>query len=114
MAKLSDLSQLSGLLSDAERERLDRERATLDAKKTLGNGAQVDVVLDKVRRRGKVVTVVSEIQHNPQVIERLALELKQQCGAGGTIKGKEIEIQGDHRTKVVKVLEGHGFKVRVR
>jgi predicted translation initiation factor SUI1 len=114
MSKMTDLSQLSGLLSREEQEKLQQEAKTLDAAKTLGNGALVDVTLDKVRRRGKVVTVISEIQHNPQVIERLAVKLKQLCGAGGTTRGKEIEIQGDHRTKVAKALQVHGFKVRLR
>jgi predicted translation initiation factor SUI1 len=112
MAKLTDLSSLSSLLSDQERSALDAEQQKLDAKKTLGNGAEVLVTLDKVRRRGKVVTVVSDIQHNPQVIEKLAKELKQYCGAGGTTKGKEIEIQGDHKTKVTEFLRSQGFKVK--
>lgn len=112
MAKLTDLSSLSSLLSSEERSALLAEQQKLDAKKTLGNGAVVVVTLDKVRRRGKIVTVVSEIQHNPQVIEKLAKDLKQHCGAGGTTKGKEIEIQGDHRSKVSEYLRSQGFKVR--
>ena len=112
MAKLTDLSSLSSLLSDDERVALDKEQQKLDSKKTLGNGQLVHVVLDKVRRRGKVVTVVSDIQHNPQVIEKLAKDLKQHCGAGGTTKGKEIEIQGDHKAKVTDYLREQGFKVK--
>ena len=112
MAKLTDLSSLSSLLSAEERSSLEAEQKKLDSKKTLGNGAVVHVVLDKVRRRGKVVTVVSEFDHNPQVIEKLAKDLKQYCGAGGTTKGKEIEIQGDHKAKVSDYLRSQGFKVK--
>lgn len=112
-SKLTDLSQLGSLFSPDEKEKLAKEEATLASKKTLGNGAEIRVFIDKVRRRGKSVTVASEFQHNPQVIEKLATDLKQFCGAGGTVKGREIEIQGDHREKVAQKLRALGFVVRV-
>ena len=62
-------------------------------------------------RRGKTVTVISNIKHNPQVIEKLEKQLKQQCGAGGTSYAKTIEIQGDHVDKVRKFLEKEGYDV---
>jgi translation initiation factor 1 len=63
-------------------------------------------------RRGKVVTLIKNIQHNPQVIEDLAKQLKQQCGAGGTVKGKTIEIQGDHVNKITEYLKKNDFNVK--
>lgn len=60
-------------------------------------------------RRGKTVTMISNIQHNPQVIEDLEKKLKQHCGAGGTSYAKTIEIQGDHVDKVRKFLQKEGF-----
>lgn len=62
-------------------------------------------------RRGKTVTVISNIKHNPQVIEKLEKQLKQQCGAGGTSYDKTIEIQGDHVDKVRKYLAKEGYDV---
>jgi translation initiation factor 1 len=62
-------------------------------------------------RRGKTVTVISNIKHNPQVIEDLEKKLKKHCGAGGTSYAKTIEIQGDHVDKAQKFLEKEGFKV---
>lgn len=62
-------------------------------------------------RRGKTVTMISNIQHNPQVIEDLEKKLKQHCGAGGTSYAKTIEIQGDHVDKVRKFLQKEGFDV---
>lgn len=72
----------------------------------------VNVKLDTGGRRGKTVTMITNIQHNPQVIEKLEKKLKQQCGAGGTSYAKTIEIQGDHVQKVRKILEKEGFDVR--
>ena len=63
-------------------------------------------------RKGKVVTLVSNIQHNPQVIEALAKKLKKHCGAGGTNYKKTIEVQGDHVEKVKQFLRKEGYDVK--
>lgn len=69
----------------------------------------VKVKLDRSGRRGKTVTVIGPIPHNPQVIENMARELKQLCGAGGTWYQKTIEIQGDHIKKVTEYLQAKGM-----
>lgn len=70
----------------------------------------INITLD-LRRGSKTVTVISNIQHNPQVIEKLEKQLKQQCGAGGTSYGKTIEIQGDHVNKVTEYLKKNDYNV---
>jgi len=72
----------------------------------------VKVTLDRSGRKGKTVTMITNIQHNPQVIEELETKLKQHCGAGGTSYAKTIEIQGDQVDKVKKFLEKEGFDVQ--
>lgn len=69
----------------------------------------VKVYIDKKGRKGKTVTVISGIPHNPQVIERMARELKKKCGAGGTNYQKTIEIQGEHLDVVNKYLKDEGL-----
>ena len=70
---------------------------------------KLSILVDKSGRRGKQVTIIKNIQHNPQVIEEMAKKLKQQLGTGGTVKGKSIEIQGDHLNKIKALLEKEGF-----
>ncbi|MFA5668318.1 MAG: translation initiation factor [Balneolaceae bacterium] len=70
---------------------------------------KLSILVDKSGRRGKQVTIIKNIQHNPQVIEDMAKKLKQQLGTGGTVKGKSIEIQGDHLIKIKALLEKEGF-----
>lgn len=65
-------------------------------------------------RTGNQVTVISNIKHNPQVIEKLAKKLKSSCGAGGHIEGKSISIQGSHTDKIKKILQKEGFDVDVK
>ncbi len=69
----------------------------------------IKVYIDRKGRKGKSVTVVEGIPHNPQVIERMARDLKKQCGAGGTTYQKTIEIQGEHLDKVNKYLKKEGL-----
>lgn len=71
----------------------------------------IKVKKETAGRKGKTVTVISNIKHNPQVIEDLAKELKQHCGAGGTNYKKTIEIQGDQVDKVKKYLTKEGYDV---
>jgi translation initiation factor 1 len=77
-----------------------------------GDKKSVRVFLDDKKRKGKVVTIISGLQHNPQVIEEIATILKQYCGAGGTVKGRDIEIQGDQRKKVSEKLVALNFLVK--
>jgi translation initiation factor 1 len=64
-------------------------------------------------RRGKGVTVVSEIPLDEAGLLELAAKLKQKCGTGGTVKDGRIEIQGDQRNRLVAVLEDLGFRVKL-
>ena len=45
-------------------------------------------------------------------LEALATELKRSCGSGGTVKDGVIEIQGEHRDRVVAELTRRGFAAK--
>jgi predicted translation initiation factor SUI1 len=63
-------------------------------------------------RRGKGVTVVSDLPLDEEALKELAAKLKNACGSGGTAKDGRIEIQGDHRDRVASELEKLGYKVK--
>lgn len=67
--------------------------------------------IEKAGRRGKIVTIVFGFQHNPQTMEEIARILKQFCGAGGTVKGMEIEIKGDHRDRLREKLNTMNYRI---
>jgi translation initiation factor 1 len=67
---------------------------------------------DRKRRAGKTVTVVGGLRHDPATLEGLLLRLKKACGAGGTVKDGELEIQGDHREKVAALLAELGYTIK--
>ena len=68
------------------------------------------VRLERQGRGGKVVSVVENLPGHPEGIAALASTLKARCGAGGTVKGRTIEIQGDHRERIVLALAEQGIE----
>ncbi len=65
----------------------------------------------RVMRRsfGKIVTLVSGFE-NAEEAKELGKTLKRQLACGGTTKGKEIELQGEHAKKVKETLIREGYK----
>ena len=61
-------------------------------------------------RKGKTVTTISGA--SPAQAAELARALKRLCGSGGSVVDGVIEIQGDHRAKVVAHLEASGLQVK--
>lgn len=64
------------------------------------------------RAKGKEVTVVASLQLSPEDLADLTKSLKKLCGAGGSAKDGDIEIQGDHRDKVEAKLQSLGYRVK--
>lgn len=77
------------------------------------NQQQIRVQASRKGRKGKTVTVVTGFQAKPETLAALLKQLKAQCGAGGTVKENEIEIQGDHAQKIVQLLTQLGYKAKV-
>ncbi len=65
------------------------------------------------QRGGKTVFVVYDFEGavSNAEISTIGKRLKKACGTGGTVKGREIEIQGQNGEKVAQWLEEEGFRV---
>jgi len=75
------------------------------------NRGRVDVTRQTAGRGGKTVTVVSGfVGIGLPEKEQLAKKMQKSCGAGGTVKDGCIEIQGDKRESVAKILTEAGFR----
>ncbi len=68
--------------------------------------------LEKTGRGGKTVTVVAGLPHNQGFLAALAAELKRACGTGGTASEDSVEVQGDHRERLRRLLTAKGWSVR--
>ncbi|MBD2771864.1 translation initiation factor [Iningainema tapete] len=64
-------------------------------------------------RKGKTVTVITGFQTKSETLQALLKQLKTQCGTGGTVKENEIEIQGEHKQKILDILIKLGYKAKI-
>jgi translation initiation factor 1 len=64
-------------------------------------------------KKGKTVTVITGFQHKPESLSQLLKKLKSQCGSGGTVKDNTLEIQGDHKQKLLEMLTTIGYKAKI-
>ncbi|MBC8423147.1 translation initiation factor Sui1 [bacterium] len=86
---------------------------------TCGNASQAPTGDGVIRirretkgRKGKAVTVVTGVPLAGGDLKDLAKRLKQLCGSGGTVRDGDIEIQGDHRDRIVGELAKKGWTVK--
>jgi len=94
---------------DHRRDRRDRHAPTPKGPALPQDGV-VRVFREKGGRGGKIVTVVRGLDRD---LAAVASDLKRHCGAGGSVKGDTVEIQGDHREKVAARLQASGYRVKL-
>lgn len=71
----------------------------------------MDILRQTAHRGGKTVTVVTNfIGIGLPEKEKLAKQMQKACGCGGTVKEGRIEIQGDKRNEVARILAEAGFR----
>jgi translation initiation factor 1 len=72
---------------------------------------RVDILRSTAHRGGKTVTVVKNfVGIGLPEKEKLAKQMQKSCGTGGTVKEGQIEIQGDKRQEVARILTEAGFR----
>lgn len=77
----------------------------------LSGRGRVNIVRQTAGRGGKGVTVIQDFKGiGLEEKQALAKQIRRVCGVGGTVKDGRIEIQGDKRDEVKRVLEEAGFK----
>jgi translation initiation factor 1 len=64
-------------------------------------------------RKGKGVTLITGVTLDESGLAALAAELKRHCGTGGTVKEGVVEIQGDHRDRLLAELQRRGFRAKL-
>lgn len=75
------------------------------------NRGRVDIKRNTAGRGGKTVTVISGfVGIGLPEKEKLAKQMQKLCGTGGTVKEGRIEIQGDKRPEVARILTEAGFR----
>ncbi len=87
----------------------DEKEKTVDS---LSNEKQQLRVWLKRLGGGRIVTLVKGIKGKDEDLQSLGKLLKTKCSSGGTVKNGEILVQGDHRDKIVNLLNQTGYKAK--
>jgi len=96
-----------GLPAGAAAPSMGADRVPNRTKKSRG---RVDILRVKAGRGGKTVTVVKNfVGIGLPEKEQLAKTMQRACGTGGTVKNGQIEIQGDKREEVARILREANF-----
>jgi translation initiation factor 1 len=99
-----------GLPAGAETPPADSQ-LQMEAKPARKNRGRVDIIRQKAGRGGKTVTVVKGfVGIGLPEKEQLAKAMQKACGTGGTVKNGQIEIQGDKRQEVARILTEANFR----
>ncbi|MCG8569262.1 MAG: translation initiation factor [Spirochaetes bacterium] len=69
------------------------------------------IQLEKNKRGGKTVCVIYGFSSQDD-LENLCSEIKKKSGTGGALKDNRIEIQGDKRDQIEKILADKGYKTK--
>jgi translation initiation factor 1 len=74
--------------------------------------ARVRVAREVAGRGGKGVSVIRGLPLDGPALAELATRLKRLCGAGGAVRDGAIEIQGEHRDRLVAELAKLGYDAK--
>jgi translation initiation factor 1 len=80
---------------------------------SLQGNTPVRVGRERKGRGGKTVSIISGVMSREAGQQALLKLLKGKLGTGGTLEDGAIVIQGDHRERIVEILNELGYKAKV-
>lgn len=76
---------------------------------SISREAQKIIVRVEQRKFKKSVTLVEGINPRDVNLDDVTKKLKERLACGGTLRGALIELQGDHRKRILPALVASGF-----
>ena len=106
--KLNSLEDLSKI----KFENLEPDRDITLKEKSEFIAQELEAHFSNKGRGGKVVTIIKGFNGDKTDLKKLSKKLKNRISVGGTVKDGDIIIQGNHRDKIMNVLQEMGHKVK--
>lgn len=72
----------------------------------------IEVILDRKGRKGKTATIASGFTCDEIELKSIASKIKTNLSTGGSARGGEILVQGEHVEDVKRLLSELGYRVR--
>jgi len=79
----------------------------------LQGNTPVRVHRERKGRGGKTVSIITGVMSREKGRKALLKLLKQKLGTGGTLEDGNIVIQGEHRERIVEILNELGYRAKV-
>ena len=76
---------------------------------SIAKESQKIVIRPERKKYRRIYTIIEGIDEKEIDLDQLAKTLKEKLACGGTVKDNRIELQGDHRLRVKKILIDAGF-----
>ncbi|RME83359.1 MAG: stress response translation initiation inhibitor YciH [Caldilineae bacterium] len=92
------------------RDRSRRKRSR--TRPPLPNDGVVRIFLERKGRGGKTVSVLRGVAGDESAKKALLKRLKAELGTGGALKDGDLELQGDHRERLLQILPKLGYTAR--
>ena len=107
MEKLNSLADLKKLFPEAEGTYQPPKKVEPDFKKQY-----LEAHFSNKGRSGKTVTIIKGFIGSDEELKSLAKSIKQKFSVGGSIKGRNIIIQGNIRDEILDFLQLNGHNVK--
>ena len=73
--------------------------------------SKINILKQKKGKKGKTITLIKGLGIEDEVqLKELLKKIKVFSGTGGTLIGKNIQLQGDMTTKAIEFLRKEGFQ----
>ncbi len=105
--KLNTLAELSLVFSTGDTNAFDQEEHEEESVAPEDQAPRVR--FEKKGRKGKPVTIITDLIENDARLAELSKHFKSKCGVGGSVKEGTILLQGDQRDKVLLLLKSLGY-----
>ena len=105
---LSSLKFSESELDSVENLKIENDQS--DESKNHRKSQKIRIWLEKKKRKGKGVSLITGFNEYKEEMKSLAKLMKVKLGVGGSFTDDEIIIQSQNRDKILEILISEGFK----